>query len=63
METISLEVNDGRDWGQGEIGRVMPVQKDKSEKRDSDIAEDWKTMKIRAGNISGIQERQWDAKD
>lgn len=63
METISLDVNDGCDCGEGEIGWVTPIQKDMGKKQDSDIAEDGKTMKIRAGDISSVQEKQWDSKD
>lgn len=55
METISLEVNEGCDWREDEVGRVRHIHKDKDEKRDSDFAEDGETVKIRAGNMSGVQ--------
>lgn len=40
VETISLEVSDGSDWREGEVGRVRPIQADKGE--------NGKTVKIRA---------------
>lgn len=48
METISLEASDGSDWREGEVGKVRPIQKDEGE--------DGKTVRIRAGNISGFWE-------
>lgn len=50
METISLEVNDGSDWREGEVGKVRPIQKDESE--------GGKTVKIREGHIPGTWEKQ-----
>lgn len=51
-ETISLEVNEGFGWRMDEIGRVRHIQKHKGGEMELDFAEDRKTMKVRASNMS-----------
>lgn len=54
VETISLEVNEGCDWREDEVGRVRYIQEDKDAERDGDFAERGQAVEIRVSAMSVV---------